>query len=204
MWVRELLPKTRRMVDDMRFIRPMHRKAINHEPAITYMQTGNQITGNPCLGAWVSYGLGSLNSNLPTFVVLVARPSNTEQIQAISARLWQSGYLPGEHAGVSFRSGGDPILYINNPPGVPMQVRRKTLDGLQALNELNYKQIGDPETRTRIEQYELAFRMQSSVPELTDLTDETEATLNLYGDAVKKPGTFANTALLTRRLVERA
>ena len=125
MWVSELLPYTARMVDDMCFIRSMHTEAINHEPAITYMQTGNQVTGRPCLGAWVSYGLGSLNENLPTFVVLVAKPTNTEQVQAISARLWSSGYLPGEHAGVSFRSGGDPILYINNPPGVPPEVRRE-------------------------------------------------------------------------------
>ncbi len=169
MWVCELLPYTARMVDDMAFIRSMHTEAINHEPAITYMQTGNQITGRPCLGAWVSYGLGSLNDNLPTFVVLVAKPTNTEQLQAISARLWSSGYLSGEHAGVSFRSGGDPILFINNPPGVPPQVRRDTLDGLKALNEMNSKLVGDPETHTRIEQYELAFRMQASVPELTDI-----------------------------------
>ena len=133
MWVCELLPYTSRMVDEMCFIRSMHTEAINHEPAITYMQTGNQVTGRPCLGSWVSYGLGSLNDNLPTFVVLVARPTNTEQLQAISARLWSSGYLSGEHAGVSFRSGGDPILYINNPAGVPSQVRRDTLDGLRAL-----------------------------------------------------------------------
>src|SRR5262245_57692102 len=203
MWVSELLPWKAKMVDDLCFIRSMHTEAINHEPAITYIQTGNQITGRPCLGAWASYGLGSLNNDLPTFVVLVARPTNTEQVQAISARLWQSGYLPGEHAGVSFRSAGDPILYINHPPGAPTASRRKTDDVLSALTELTYKQIGDPETRTRIEQYELAFRMQSSVPELTNLSDETEDTLNLYGDAVKKPGTFANTALLTRRLVER-
>src|SRR5689334_8468557 len=124
MWVTELLPYTARMVDDMCFIRSMHTDAINHEPAITYMQTGNQITGRPCMGAWVSYGLGSMNRNLPTFVVLVAQPSNTEQVQAISARLWTAGYLPGEHAGVSLRSSGDPVLYINNPPGVPPQVRR--------------------------------------------------------------------------------
>src|SRR6478609_9123346 len=203
MWISELLPNLKKSVDDLVFIRSMHTEAINHEPAITYMQTGNQNTGRPCLGAWASYGLGSLNENLPTFVVLVAKPSNTEQVQAISARLWSSGYLPGEHAGVSFRTAGDPILYINNPPGVPSEVRRKTLDGLKSLNEMNFQQVGDPETRTRIEQYELAFRMQSSVPELTDFSDETEATLKLYGDAVKKPGTFANTALLTRRLVER-
>jgi Protein of unknown function (DUF1501) len=181
----------------------MHTEAINHEPAITYMQTGNQVTGRPCLGAWTSYGLGSLNDNLPTFVVLVAKPTNTEQLQAISARLWSSGYLPGEHAGVSFRSGGDPILYINNPPGVPPQVRRDTLDGLRALNEMNYKLVGDPETHTRIEQYELAFRMQASVPELTDTRSEPESTYKLYGDAAKKPGTFAHSALLARRLVER-
>jgi hypothetical protein len=203
MWVSELLPWKAKMVDELCFIRSMHTEAINHEPAITYIQTGNQITGRPCLGAWASYGLGSLNDNLPTFVVLVAKPSNTEQVQAISARLWQAGYLPGEHAGVSFRSAGDPILYINNPPGVPTAIRRKTLDGLNALNELTYQQLGDPETRTRIEQYELAFRMQSSVPELTDLSSESETTLKLYGDDVKKPGSFANTALLCRRLVER-
>ena len=168
MWVSEVLPYTAKMVDDLCFIRSMHTEAINHEPAITLMQTGNMVTGRPCLGSWVSYGLGSANHNLPTFVVLVAKPSNTEQIQAISARLWSSGYLSGEHAGVSFRSGGDPILYINNPPGVPADVRRKTLDGLKALNEMNYQVVGDPETHTRIEQYELAFRMQSSVPDLTD------------------------------------
>ena len=143
------------MVDDMCFIRSMNTEAINHEPAISYMQTGNQITGRPCLGSWASYGLGSMNDNLPTFVVLVAKPTNTEQVQAISARLWSSGYLPGEHAGVSFRSGGDPILYINNPPGVSTDVRRNTLDGLQALNEMNYQLVrrsrnahADPAIRT--------------------------------------------------------
>lgn len=203
MWVSELLPWTAKMVDDMCFIRSMNTDAINHEPAITYMQTGNQITGRPCLGSWASYGLGSLNENLPTFVVLVAKPTNTEQIQAISARLWSSGYLPGEHAGVAFRTGGDPILFINNPNGVSSKVRRKTLDGLRALNEINYKIVGDPETHTRIQQYELAFRMQSSVPELTDLASESEATYKLYGDEVKKPGSFAHTALLSRRMVER-
>ncbi len=203
MWVTELLPHTAKMVDDMCFIRSMHTEAINHEPAISYMQTGNQITGRPCLGSWASYGLGSLNENLPTFVVLVAKPTNTEQMQAISARLWSSGYLPGEHAGVSFRTAGDPILFINNPPGVPGEIRRKTLDGLKALNEINYKQIGDPETHTRIQQYELAFRMQASVPDLTDIAQEPETTYQLYGDAAKKPGTFANTVLLARRMVER-
>ena len=203
MWVSELLPHTRQMVDDMCFIRSMNTDAINHEPAITYMQTGNQVTGRPCLGSWVSYGLGSMNDNLPTFVVLVARPSNTEQIQAISARLWSSGYLPGEHAGVSFRSGGDPILYINNPPGVPPEIRRRTLDGLKQLNEMNYQTVGDPETHTRIQQYELAFRMQSSVPDLTAVENEPESITRLYGDQVKTPGSFAHTALLARRMIER-
>jgi hypothetical protein len=167
------------------------------------MQTGNQITGRPCLGSWVSYGLGSLNQNLPTFVVLVARPSNTEQVQAISARLWHSGYLSGEYAGVAFRSSGDPILYINNPPGVSEQVRRRTLDGLRELNEMNYQSSADPETHTRIQQYELAFRMQASVPELTDLSREPASTFALYGEDARNPGTFANTVLQARRMVER-
>ena len=203
MWVSELLPNTAKMVDDLCFIRSMKTEAINHEPAITFMQTGNQVTGRPCLGSWVSYGLGAENQNLPTFVVMVAKPSNTEQIQAISARLWSSGYLPGEHAGVSFRTSGDPILYINDPPGVPRSVRRATLDGLSALNEQTFATIGDPETQTRIRQYELAFRMQANVPELTDLASESDATMELYGEAAKEPGSFANTALLARRMVER-
>ncbi len=203
MWISELLPFTAKMADDMCFIRSMHTEAINHEPAISYMQTGNQITGRPCLGSWVSYGLGSMNENLPTFVVLVAKPSNQEQVQAISARLWSSGYLSGEHAGVSFRTGGDPILYINNPPGVTKEVRRRTLDGLNALNEMTYQSVGDPETHTRIQQYELAFRMQSSVPELVDLAREPESVHQLYGPDLKKPGSFAHTAWLARRMVER-
>jgi hypothetical protein len=203
MTVCELLPYTSRMVDDMCFIRTMHTEAINHEPAITNMQTGSQVTGRPCLGAWASYGLGSLNQNLPTFVVLVARPTNQEQVQAISARLWQSGYLPGEHAGCSFRSAGDPILYINNPPGVSTEVRRRTLDGLRRLNEMNHQIVGDPETHTRIQQYEMAFRMQASVPELTNIASEPESTFRLYGDAARNPGTFANTVLQARRMVER-
>jgi hypothetical protein len=203
MWVCELLPWTAKMVDQMTFIRSMHTEAINHEPAISLMQTGNQVTGRPCLGAWASYGLGSLNENLPTFVVLVARPTNTEQVQAISARLWASGYLPGEYAGVSFRTSGDPILFINNPPGVPASVRRKTLDGLRSLNELQYNLVGDPETHTRIQQFELAYRMQSSVPELTDLASESESTFKLYGEAARESGSFANTVLMARRMVER-
>ncbi|HEY1191581.1 MAG TPA: DUF1501 domain-containing protein [Gemmata sp.] len=204
MWMNdELLPYTAKMADDMVFIRSMHTEAINHEPAITHMQTGNMVTGRPCLGAWASYGLGSLNQNLPTFVVMVAKPSNQDQVQAISARLWQSGYLPGEHAAVSFRAANDPILFINNPPGVSPEVRRTTLDGLSKLNELNHDRLHDPETKTRIAQYEMAYRMQSSVPELADLTKEPQTVLDLYGPDVKKPGSFANTALTARRLVER-
>jgi hypothetical protein len=202
-WFSELLPFKAKMANDMCVIRSMNTEAINHEPAITYIQTGNQVTGRPCLGAWASYGLGSLNENLPTFVVMVAKPTNTEQVQAISARLWQSGYLPGEHAGVSFRSAGDPILYINNPPGVPDHIRRKTLDGINALNELTFQEVGDPETRTRIQQYEMAYRMQSSVPELTDLSKEEQHVLDSYGPDVKKPASFANTMLMARRMVER-
>jgi len=203
MWITELLPETAKVADDLCFVRSMNTEAINHEPAITYMQTGNMVTGRPCIGSWLSYGLGSMNNNLPTFVVLVAQPTNTEQIQAISARLWSSGCLPGEHAGCSFRSVGDPILYINNPTGVPTDIRRKTLDGLKSLNEMNFRAVGDPEIHTRIQQYELAFRMQSSVPELTNIADEPESTIELYGQEAKKPGSFANSALLARRMVER-
>ncbi len=203
MWVSELLPWTAKLVDKMCFIRSMHTEAINHEPAITYMQTGNQITGRPCLGSWTSYGLGSLNDDLPTFVVLVARSTKPEQPQAIGARLWSSGFLPGEYSGVSFRSAGDPILYIGNPPGVPAEIRRAALDGLQALNQRSLERIGDPEIRTRIAQYEMAFRMQASVPELANLASEDAKTLALYGDDVTNPGTFANSVLMARRMVER-
>jgi hypothetical protein len=204
MWMNaELLPHLAKNADDICWMRSLHTEAINHEPAICAMQTGNQITGRPCLGSWASYGLGAMNENLPTFVVLIATPTNREQEQAISSRLWSSGYLPGEHAGVSFRSKGDPILFINNPPGVPNSVRRRTIEGLNALNELNYQQVGDPETHTRIRQYEMAFRMQASVPELTDINQEPEHIFKLYGDEARKPGTFANSVLMARRLAER-
>ncbi len=199
----ELLPETRKVVDELCLIRSLHTEAINHEPAISHMQTGNMVTGRPCLGAWAGYGLGSMNDNLPTFVVLVAEPTNKEQIQAISARLWSAGFLSGEHAGVSLRGSGDPVLFLNNPPGVPMALRRAQLDGLRRLNELTYAAVGDPETHTRIQQFEMAFRMQASVPELTDTSKEPGSTWELYGEEAKKPGTFAATALLTRRLVER-
>ncbi len=204
MWMNEtLLPWLGNKADEICWMRSMHTEAINHEPAIAAMQTGNEVTGRPCLGAWASYGLGSENENLPAFVVLVATPTNREQEQAIASRLWSSGYLPGKHAGVSFRSAGDPILYINNPDGVPTAIRKRSIDGLNRLNQLNFEAIGDPETNTRIQQYEMAFKMQASVPELTDLSSETEATFKLYGEEAKKPGTFANTALMARRLAER-
>jgi hypothetical protein len=199
----ELMPWQSKVVDDLCVIRSLHTEAINHEPAISYMQTGNMNSGRPCVGSWLSYGLGSMNENLPAFVVLVAEPTNKEQIQAISARLWSSGFLPGEHAGVSFRAGPEPILFVNNPPGVPADVRRRQLDGLRKLNELKFRQVGDPETHTRIQQFEMAFRMQSSVPELASVANEPQSTYDLYGEAARKPGSFAHTALLSRRLVER-
>jgi hypothetical protein len=203
MTITELLPNLAKVADDICWMKSMHTEAINHEPAICCLQTGSEITGRPSLGSWASYGLGSMNQNLPTFVVLVAIPSNREQEQAISGRLWSSGFLPGEHAGVSFRSAGDPILYINNPPGVPDAIRRATLDGVRELNDLNYERTGDPETKVRTSQYEMAFRMQASVPELTNIAREPESTFKLYGEEAKKPGSFANTVLMSRRLVER-
>ena len=199
----ELLPWLSKKADKICWMRSLHTEAINHEPAITAMQTGNQVGGRPCLGAWASYGLGALNDNLPAFVVLVAIPSNREQEQAISSRLWGAGYLSGEHAGVSFRSGGDPILYINNPPGVTGDIRRSSIDGINAMNQLAYQKLGNPSTRTRIQQYEMAFRMQASVPELTDIQSEPESTFKLYGEEARKPGSFAYTALMARRLSER-
>ena len=189
MWMNtEMLPHLATKADDICWMRSLHTEAINHEPAIAAMQTGNQVPGRPCLGSWASYGLGSMNENLPAFVVLVAVPSNRDQEQAISSRLWGSGYLPGEHSGVSFRSAGDPILYINNPAGVPDAIRKSTIKGINALNEINYKAVGDPETQTRIRQYEMAFKMQASVPELTDLSTESEHTFKLYGEEAKKLG----------------
>jgi hypothetical protein len=203
MWMNDLLPHLGRVADELCWMRSLHTEAINHEPAMSQMQTGNQVTGRPCLGAWASYGLGSLNANLPTFVVMVATPSNREQEQAISGRVWSSGYLPGMHAGVSFRAKGDPILFLNNPAGVSSEARRITLDGIGAMNRIAAEQFGDPETQTRMGQYEMAFRMQSSVPELTAIDKEPASTYRLYGEDAKKPGTFANSALMARRLVER-
>jgi hypothetical protein len=202
--VSELLPYTAKMVDDIALIRSMHTEAINHEPAITFVQTGREIAGRPCIGSWMSYGLGSLNRDLPTFVVMnVDRAHPKAGVQAISAKLWSSGFLSSEHAGVALRAGVDPVLFVNNPDGVPANVRRQMLDGLGELNQIQHEKIGSPETLARIEQYEMAFRMQSSVPELTDLSNEPDHTYKLYGEQAREPGTFANAALMARRLVER-
>ena len=204
LWMnQELLPYTAKSVDDMAFIRSMNTEAINHEPAITAMQTGSQIAGRACMGSWLSYGLGSTNQNLPAFVVLIAEPSQGGAIQAISGKLWSSGFLPGEHAGVSFRSAGDPILYINNPDGVTPEMRRRQLDGINQLNEMTHGKFGDPDTQVRIQQYEMAFRMQASVPELTDINTEPEHIFKMYGETARKPGSFAYSALMARRLTER-
>ncbi|HYP05997.1 MAG TPA: DUF1501 domain-containing protein [Bryobacteraceae bacterium] len=203
-WLSELLPHTAKMADDLTIIRSMHTEAINHEPAITFMQTGNMIAGKPCLGAWLAYGLGSMNQDLPTFVVLNASHSHPKaNVQAISARLWSAGFMSAQHAGVALRSGGDPVLFINNPDGVPTSVRRRMLDGLSELNRVQSAKMGDPETLARISQYEMAFRMQSSVPDLTDLSKEPGSTFALYGEDARKGGTFANTCLTARRLAER-
>ncbi len=203
-WISELLPYTAKMADDIAVIRSMNTDAINHDPAVTLLQTGFMIAGKPCVGAWISYGLGSLNQDLPTFVVLNATHSNPKaNVQAISARLWSSGFLPGQYSGVALRSGGDPVLYINNPDGVPERIRRRMLDGTGELNRMEMAKMADPEIQVRIAQYEMAFRMQTSVPELTDISKEPESTFKLYGDDARKPGTFANCCLMARRMAER-
>jgi hypothetical protein len=203
-WVSELLPYTAKMVDDIAIVKSMNTDAINHEPAVTFMQTGFMIAGKPCVGSWISYGLGSMNQDLPTFVVLNASHSHPKaNVQAISARLWSSGFLPGQYSGVALRSGGDPVLYINNPDGVPEKIRRRMLDATGELNRMELARIEDPEIQVRIAQYEMAFRMQTSVPELTDISKEPESTFKLYGEDARKPGTFANSCLMARRLAER-
>ena len=203
-WVSDLLPYTAKMVDDMSIIRTMNTEAINHEPAITFIQTGAMIAGKPCMGAWVAYGLGTMNQDLPTFVVLNASHTHPKAgVQAISAKLWSAGFLSAKYAGVALRSKGDPVLYISNPDGVDGVVRRRMLDALGELNQLQYQEVGDPETQARVAQFELAFRMQSSVPELTDLSKEPASTYKLYGDDARNGGTFANTCVMARRLIER-
>jgi hypothetical protein len=203
-WLSELLPWTAKIVDDIAIIRTLNTEAINHEPAITFIQTGQQIAGRPCVGSWVAYGLGSMNQDLPTFVVLNASHSHPKAgVQAVSAKLWSSGFLSARYAGVALRSGKDPVLFIQNPDGVPPEMRRRMLDALSELNQIQHEKTGDPETRARIAQYEMAFRMQSSVPELIDLSKEPESVLNLYGEDARTGGTFANSCLTARRLAER-
>ena len=203
-WVSELLPWTAKMADDLCIIKSMHTEAINHEPANQLVYTGSMQGGKASMGSWLSYGLGSMNENLPTFVVLHATHSSPySNVQAISARLWGSGFLPGKYAGVAFRSKGDPVLYLKDNPGISRDLRRSMLDGLNALNRRSYEAIGDPEIQTRIQQYEMAFRMQASIPELADFEKEPEHVYELYGKDSKNRGTFANSALMARRLVER-
>ena len=199
----ELLPKLGTVADDLCFIKSMHTEAINHDPAVTYLQTGHQQPGRPSMGSWLSYGIGSENENLPGFVVLLSRGSAARPDDPLHIRLWGSAFLPSNHQGVSFRSAGDPVLYLSNPPGIDAATRRRMLDGLRKLNAKQFEFAGDPEINTRISQFELANRMQTSVPELTNLSDETDDTLNRYGDDVRRPGTFAANCLLARRMAER-
>ena len=203
-WVSELLPHTASIVDDIAIVKSLNTEAINHDPAITFLQTGSQQPGRPSLGAWLSYGLGSENDNLPAFVVMISQGSGNKTDQPIFSRLWGSGFIPSEHQGVRFRSGQDPVLYLSNPQGIDTETRRNMLDGVGALNRIAEQSFGDPEIAARIEQYEMAYRMQTSVPELTDLSGETKETLDLYG--IKEDGVdggYARNCLLARRMAER-
>jgi hypothetical protein len=197
----ELVPHMKGIADDITMIRSVHTEAINHDPACTFVMTGSEVPGKPSLGSWLSYGLGSESQNLPAFVVLT--PMVKKPSQALFTRMWSSGFLPTKFDGVKLRGSGDPVLFVKNPPGVMPGDRRTMLDALGQLNQKTFERFGDPETQTRIAQYEMAFRMQTSVPELTDLGKESKATLEMYGPNAQKPGTFAHSALLTRRLIER-
>ena len=197
----ELVPHMKGIADEITMIKSVHTEAINHDPACTFVMTGSEVPGRPSLGSWLSYGLGSESQNLPAFVVFTPTVKNPSQ--ALFSRMWTSGFLPSKYDGVKLRSAGDPVLYVKNPPGVSSGDRRTMLDALGELNEKAFERFGDPETQTRIAQYEMAFRMQSSVPELTDLKGESKATLEMYGPNSQKPGSFAHSALLTRRLIER-
>jgi len=199
----ELLPHTANIVDDITLIKTVHTNAINHDPACTFVFTGAEIPGKASLGSWLAYGLGSESNNLPAFVALTPRFPETSNGQALFTRMWSSGFLPTRFSGVALRGTGDPVLYLPNPDGVTGADRRAMLDALNQLNQRGFDRFGDPETQTRIAQYEMAFRMQSSVPELTDISQESPATLEMYGPDVNKPGSFAHSALLARRLVER-
>ncbi len=198
-WISEIMPHLAEVADDLCFVKSMHTEAINHDPAITFLQTGFQIAGRPSIGAWLSYGLGSENENLPAFVAMLSGTGD----QPLYDRLWGSGFLPSVHQGVRFRSGKDPVLFLNNPDGFSSTLRRQTLDDLGTLNRMRLDAVGDPEIATRVAQYEMAFRMQSSVPELADISDEPESTFELYGEEARKPGTYANNVLMARRMSER-
>ncbi len=202
-WISDLLPNIQSIADDICLIKSLNTEAINHDPAITYMNTGNQQPGYASMGAWISYGLGTENENLPTFVAMVSQGTGKNPGQPIFSRLWGSGFLPSSHQGVGLRPGANPVLYLNNPPGIEPSQRRELLDDLARLNQLRAKEINDPETLTRINAYEMAFRMQTSVPDLTDIGDESAATLEAYGPEVKKPGSYAANCLLARRLLQR-
>ncbi len=202
-WISELLPHTAKVIDDLAVIKTVNTEAINHDPAITYIQTGSQLPGRPSTGAWLSYGLGSMNENLPCFVVLHSTVNGGFGGQALYARLWGAGFLSTRHQGVSLRSTGDPVLYLSNPEGMSEGMRRRMLDELAKLNRHRYKEVGDPEIQSRIAQYEMAYRMQTSVPELADISDEPQHVLDMYGPDVKTPGTFASNCLLARRMAER-
>jgi hypothetical protein len=202
-WVSNLLPKTAGIVDDLCFIKSMHTEQINHDPAVTFFQTGFQLAGRPSIGSWVAYGLGSENKDLPAFVVMISQGTGNPNDQPLYDRLWGSGFLPTAYQGVKFRSGSDPVLYLSNPASFDTQTRKRFIDGVNELNDIRLKDYGDPEIATRIQQYEMAFRMQSSVPELTDLSKESEKTFEMYGPESRKPGTFAANCILARRLAER-
>jgi hypothetical protein len=202
-WVSELLPNLAGIIDELCLVKSVNTEAINHDPAITFIQTGSQIPGRPSMGAWLSYGIGSPNADLPAYVVLTSRLPKGAQPQALFSRLWGAGFLPTKHQGVALRSTGDPVLYLSNPPGVSADARRKMLDGLAELNRTKHAQWGDPEILSRIAQYEMAFRMQTSVPELIDISKESKQVLEMYGPEVTQPGTFAYNCLLARRLAER-
>lgn len=202
-WVSELMPHTAKIVDDLCFIRSMHTEAINHDPAITFCQTGAQIAGRPSIGSWLSYGLGTENQDLPAFVVLISQGSGNKGDQPLYDRLWGSGFLPSKYQGVKFRSTGDPVLFLSNPKDIDATTRREMLDDVAVLNRLNEQKYHDPEIATRIAQYELAFRMQTSVPELIDFSGEDEKSLAAYGPEVSRRGSYAYNCLLARRLAER-
>ncbi len=202
-WVSELLPHTTKVIDDLAFMRSVSTNAINHDPAMTYIQTGRELPGWPSLGSWLAYGLGIANENLPNYVVMTPTWTGRKSAQALFSRLWGTGFLPSKLQGVALRAKGDPVLFLSDPPGVDQATRRKMLDGLGKLNELQFQQVGDPETNARMAQYEMAFRMQTSVPALTDFSQESKNVLDMYGPDVNKPGTFAASCLLARRLAER-